>query len=156
MGRIADHVRTMRGCSLSQIVEAIAKMEAETLDVGADGFEQFWKAWPNKVGKRAAEKAFKAARRRRNSAEDILAGVARYVATKPPDRPWLNPATFLSQDRFNDDPAPVQRKLVGAEHFFAAAERMRNEREYREANSGDRWNADGFPVLSLEHKGRDG
>lgn len=107
MGRISDMVAGMRGARLSEIVEAIAAMEAETLDVGADGFEQFWKAWPHKVGKPAAKRAYAAAIKRRNPHTAIMEGMQVYIATKPPDRPWLNPATFLSQDRFNDEPAPV-------------------------------------------------
>lgn len=107
MGRISDHVSTMRGRSLSEIVEAIAKMEAETLDVCPDGFEQFWKAWPNKVGKPAAKKAYASCLKRKNAHSDIMEGMATYIETKPPDRPWLNPATFLNQERFNDMPAQV-------------------------------------------------
>jgi hypothetical protein len=109
MGRIAQHVATMRGCSLQQIVDTIAQMEGETaeLAVGAKDFDAFWQIWPHRVGKRAAEKAYAAARKRGNAARVILEGVERYIFTKPPDRPWLNPATFLNQDRFNDQPAAV-------------------------------------------------
>ena len=69
-------------------------------------FSDFWDEWPNRVGKPAAQRAFVAARRRAPLAK-IIAGVRAYVAAKPSDRPWLNPATFLNQDRFDDVPAPV-------------------------------------------------
>lgn len=107
MGRIADHVATMRGSRLSEIVEAIAEMEAETLDVGMDAFDQFWKVWPHKVGKPDAKKAYAATLKRGNQHSAIMEGVARYIHDKPPDRPWLNPATFIRQERFNDQPATV-------------------------------------------------
>lgn len=68
-------------------------------------FEDFWKAWPHKVGKPAAIKAYQAALKRRNDHEQIMSGLERYIRGKPPDRPWLNPATFLNQERFNDEPA---------------------------------------------------
>lgn len=67
-------------------------------------FEDFWKGWPNKVGKPKALTAF-IGKRKSHSLQAIIAGRDRYVRTKPPDRPWLNPATFLNQERFNDQPA---------------------------------------------------
>lgn len=67
-------------------------------------FDLFWEGWPNKVGKPKAFSAFKTARKS-HSLQEIISGRDRYVRTKPPDRPWLNPATFLNQERFNDQPA---------------------------------------------------
>lgn len=67
-------------------------------------FEDFWNGWPNKVGKPKALTSF-IGKRKTHSLQAIIAGRDRYVRTKPPDRPWLNPATFLNQERFNDQPA---------------------------------------------------
>lgn len=67
------------------------------------GFADFWTIYPNKVGKRDAEKAFAKARQRADL-ETILAGLRRYAA-KTDDRPWCNPATWLNQDRWDDAPA---------------------------------------------------
>lgn len=69
-------------------------------------FEDFWKLWPNKVGKPAALKAFVSARKRAGL-DAIVEGVFAYIRDKPPDRPWLNPATFLNQNRWEDQPATV-------------------------------------------------
>lgn len=69
-------------------------------------FEDFWELWPNKVGKPAALRAFVGARKRAGL-DAIVAGVFAYIRDKPPDRPWLNPATFLNQDRWKDQPAQV-------------------------------------------------
>jgi uncharacterized protein YdaU (DUF1376 family) len=66
-------------------------------------FGRFWSVFPNKVGKPAAEKAFAKVA---DEIDAILAGVDAYVRDKPPDRPWLNPATFLNQRRWEDAPAP--------------------------------------------------
>lgn len=68
--------------------------------------ETFWPAYPNKVGKPKAEQSFAAARKK-HPLETIMAGLRCYVAGKPPDRQWLNPATFLNQARFLDQPAAV-------------------------------------------------
>lgn len=76
--------------------------------------EVFWPEYPHKVGKPKARVSFFATRKRATSAE-IMTGLRRYIETKPPDRPWLNPATFLNQDRFNDEPAPVAARREAAE-----------------------------------------
>lgn len=69
-------------------------------------FDRFWTEYPNKVGKRDAEKAFERALKRVDLPE-LMAGLARYVA-KTDDRPWCNPATWLNQDRWTDQPAQAQ------------------------------------------------
>lgn len=67
---------------------------------------QFWPAYPNKVARPAAMRAFIAARQKTSLAE-ILAGVERYSASKPKDRDWLNPENFLNNERWNDEPAEL-------------------------------------------------
>lgn len=69
-------------------------------------FEEFWAAYPNKVGKPKARASFQAALQNA-SIEVILSGLRRYIAAKPADRAWLNPATFLNQERWADQPAVV-------------------------------------------------
>jgi uncharacterized protein YdaU (DUF1376 family) len=72
--------------------------------------EEFWPLWPEKVQRKPALAAFRKARRREDL-ETILDGVRRYVRTKPPDRPWLNPTTFLNQERWHDEISePADRK----------------------------------------------
>lgn len=78
-------------------------------------FELFWSAWPNKVGKPAALRAFPSALTRAPLTA-ILDGLEAYKRTKPPDRPWLNPSTFLNQDRWADVPAPTVVKINGNQH----------------------------------------
>lgn len=67
----------------------------------------FWGDWPNKVGKPKAMNELERLRKRGVAWSTIFDGMHRYIRTKPPDRPWLNPATFLHQERFNDQPAEV-------------------------------------------------
>jgi hypothetical protein len=69
------------------------------------GFDRFWDDYPNKVGKRDAEKAFSKAMQRADL-DTVMRGLGLYRA-KLDDRPWCNPATWLNQDRWNDRPAIV-------------------------------------------------
>jgi len=90
--------------------ETEAETEAEKKDTREDALfaamEAFWSIWPNKVGKPAALKALRSAVDRATISE-ICEGVENYIRAKPPDRPWLNPATFLNQNRWEDRPAAV-------------------------------------------------
>ena len=79
--------------------------ETRSLSFDLEFKEQFWPVWPNKVGKPAAAAAYARARKRGNTLDQIIKGLTSYVNSKPPERPWLNPATFLNQDRFLDEPA---------------------------------------------------
>jgi hypothetical protein len=79
--------------------------ETRSLSFDLEFKEQFWPVWPNKVGKPAAAAAYVRARKRGNTLDQIIKGLTSYVNSKPPERPWLNPATFLNQDRFLDEPA---------------------------------------------------
>lgn len=69
-------------------------------------FASFWTEFPNKVGKPKAQASFVAARKRA-SFDAIMHGLRRYIASKPAERAWLNPTTFLNQDRWDDQPATV-------------------------------------------------
>lgn len=72
--------------------------------------EQFWQNFPNKVGKPKALAKLDACRKRGVAWADVMAGLARYIAGKPPDRAWLNPETFLNQERWTDQPAAVAQQ----------------------------------------------
>ena len=110
-------------------------------------FETFWNAWPNKVGKPAAIKAFSAAQKRGSALKPILSGIQRYIVDKPPDRPWLNPSTFLNQNRWEDQPAQVEhgttQNRIGV---VAVAKRWA---EHFESQSGDGFEGNSVPVLRL-------
>jgi hypothetical protein len=67
-------------------------------------FKEWWREQPNKVGEVEAFKAYSAAHARAGPAE-LLIGLRRYIDSKPPDQKWLNPATWLRQERWRDQPA---------------------------------------------------
>lgn len=71
-------------------------------------FEQWYQHYPHKVQRGAAERAFAKARKL-SSLEELIAGLQRYVRSKPEDRHWQNPATWLNGKGWLDDPAPVHR-----------------------------------------------
>ena len=108
--------------------------ERETRARRAPAFEEvnefepiFWKAWPNKVGKPTAFRAWIAARKRGHSVETIMDGLERYIHGKPPDRPWLNPSTFLNQDRFLDQPARAPEKQSTMSKLYELSKEYENE-----------------------------
>jgi hypothetical protein len=67
-------------------------------------FDLWWEGYPEKVGKGDAKRAFVKALTK-TSLDQLVVGVERYKATKPLDRPWCNPATWLNQERWLDVPA---------------------------------------------------
>ena len=66
-------------------------------------FDEFWAAYPRKVGKIAAckqyDKALKIV-----SHDEIMDGVRRYLKAKPAYADWCHPATWLCQGRWMDEP----------------------------------------------------
>ncbi len=70
-------------------------------------FDIWWKGYPHKVGPGAARKAYEKALTK-TSADQLIIGVERYKATKPHDRQWCNPATWLNRESWLDQPAEVR------------------------------------------------
>ncbi len=81
----------------------------------ASAFERFWRAYPSKVGKRAAQAAFAKAAQRAPP-DQIIAGVQTALAECDQWRRGFipNPTTWLNQDRWTDEhaPPPVSDKLA--------------------------------------------
>ena len=73
---------------------------------------RFWEMFPNKVGKADALKAFDKATRK--TTPDVLFPALQRYASKTDDRPFCNPATWLNQERWLDQPAanPNGRRTV--------------------------------------------
>ena len=66
----------------------------------ASNFEAFWKQYPRRVGKKKARAAYKVALKSIGH-EDIMAGLLRY---NPKPDFICNPATWLNQGRWEDEP----------------------------------------------------
>ena len=73
-----------------------------------DDFEAWWVAFPRKIGKLAAQKAYVKARRRA-SASELLHGIGRYLQAKPSYADFCHPKTFLSQGRWLDEAPSTSR-----------------------------------------------
>jgi hypothetical protein len=74
-------------------------------------FDVFWAAYPRRVGKLAAMKAYQRARMIATS-QDILAGVELYKIHMPSDLNFIaHPATFLNQGRWMDEYAIAMPKI---------------------------------------------
>lgn len=124
-------------------------------------FSTFWQAYPHKVGKggqHGAASAFKKARRKASLAV-ILGGLERYKATKPPDRNWCNPATWLNQERWADQPDLVMQtnghshgngKLSPAEALFLGAHLAVEERARRREEEARRQGEGGQDIGPAE------
>jgi uncharacterized protein YdaU (DUF1376 family) len=67
-------------------------------------FAEWWKVYPEKTGKKAAFVQFNKARQEVELSV-LIDGVRRYIAAKPTDRHWKNPATWLHQGCWLDEPS---------------------------------------------------
>lgn len=79
----------------------------------SDRFKAFWDAYPRKVGKDDAFKAFGKAVKRAPF-DEILAGISRYaVDPNLPDVEFIpHPATWLNGGRWADDPCPPKVSIM--------------------------------------------
>lgn len=78
---------------------------AEVPNLGSDGFDRFWSAYPKKVAKAAAVKAFKAALKKA-SLDAILTALDRQkrITWKDTEKQFIpNASTWLNQERWNDE-----------------------------------------------------
>lgn len=94
----------------------------ETPDGVGDAFDAFWQAYPKKVGKEAARKAFSKVKRPTETLDMITDALAWQTKSEQ----WVrdggqyipNPATYLNQARWMDEPnAAPSRKVPASENF---------------------------------------
>lgn len=75
-----------------------------------NGFGRWWEAYPNKVGKVAAEKAYANACRKigDGAPETLMLGLERALKSRPWSEGYIpHPATWLNQGRWDDQPAEI-------------------------------------------------
>lgn len=118
IGRAALAIMAKFGLSAEQANELSEAIEEDLKDspqvlqkevIEAHGnlteqFKEWWWLYPHKIGKALAATAYKAALTRA-SQEQLVEGLKRYIKNKAADCPWCNPATWLQQDRWLDEPA---------------------------------------------------
>ena len=105
----------------------------------AGEFDEWYSRYPNKVGRADAAKAFDKARAK-VPFQSLADGLTRYLA-KADDRPWCNPATWLNQERWADEPAQVARGSPGprtaADVLMNLSEQMENAKNVQEPSRSD-------------------
>lgn len=121
-----------------QITKKKEPREAALVDDGwpEDFRERFWARYPNRVGRPKALAKLDLARKRGVSWQALMSGLDRYIRDKPADRAWLNPETFLNQERWADQPASVKatgppRGPQGFESLFQQPETIPDDRAPR-------------------------
>ena len=113
----------------------LEELSKKNLDINL--FDDFWKVYPRKVGKQAAEKAYAKAAKTTDE-KIIIAGAARYA--DDPNRVdafTAHPTTWLNAGRWNDDPLPERIKT--ADEKRAEEKRIIEERRRREIEETLRW-----------------
>lgn len=68
-------------------------------------FQRFWLRYPHKIAKPKAKASLLKALNAGITIDKIMAGLEKYIKTKPLERPWCNPGTWLNQERWEDEPA---------------------------------------------------
>ena len=85
------------------------------LSLISEQFDEFWKEYPRKEGKKPAFKAFRSALSRAKF-EDILAGVIAYKQSERVRKGYIKlPAGWLNEDLWEDAASIAQSKQVGDE-----------------------------------------
>jgi len=100
-------------------------------------FDQFWHAYPRKVGKLAARKAFDKAINNGATLTQLLAGIGLYLQHKPVYADYCHPKTWLSQGRWADEwtePVPLVME-VEADWFAECRSHHKGICESRYAHS---------------------
>lgn len=77
-----------------------AREDAEI--AAAEAFELFWRAYPRRVGKGAARKAFEKAIRLA-SLQQMLTAIDAYKRFKPSYQDFCHPSTWLNGERWDDE-----------------------------------------------------
>lgn len=98
---------------ISVLKEPHKTRERANDDWPADYRDQFWRAYPHRVGKSTALAKLDRIRKAGGvTFARLMDGLRAYIASKPPDRQWCNPATWLNQGRWDDEPSIDDGKPV--------------------------------------------
>ena len=109
--------------SLNRQPSSEAKASSDDAGAKIEPFDRFWAAYPSKIGKGDARKAYGNAvtKARKAGANDphslMMSGLAKATASarwKDPTYTIPNPATWLNQERWDDEPCAVIAKSGGA------------------------------------------
>lgn len=90
-----------------------APQQAAAAVAGADEFDAFYAAYPKRVAKETARKAWISALKRGAAADHVIAAAARYADERQGQDPKFTPypATWLNRGSYDDEPEPTGRHL---------------------------------------------
>lgn len=96
--------------------ESESESESNARTARSDGFERFWAIYPKKVGKQAALKAWN----KQNPGESLVEAMLSAIETQKKSAQWVkdggqfipNPATWLNQERWNDELPQATRQEI--------------------------------------------
>lgn len=99
------------------------KIKKKTSEPGFDdaGFQRFWERYPHKMGKQEAMKAFGKLKPDSTMLDEILAGLERYIASKPAWQEWKHPGPWLNQRRWEDQPTKTKPRDYALDEWMAGA-----------------------------------
>jgi len=85
----------------------------------SEGFEEWWKAYPRRIGRRAAQTAFQRALRGSDAptVDTLIAGARKLAAEGRETRFVPYPTTWLNQGRWDDDPEVVVEPIEPEKPF---------------------------------------
>ena len=141
LGRIRrlSSKKTKEITSLSQEDHAQTSGSSER-EPRSDRFDEFWDAYPRKVGKKKARAKFAAAVKAAGDAQRVIDG-ARRLAADPnlPDKQFIpHPTTWLERGGWDDEPLPsrspsrqVPQRKSEAEQWDDVRRELRQQREMR-------------------------
>ena len=122
------------------------------------GFDEFWDAYPRKVGKKKARAKFAAAVKAAGDAQRIIDGAER-LACDPnlPDKQFIpHPTTWLERGGWDDEPLPdrtpsrqIPQRKTEAEQWDDVRRELAQQRQQR-ANSGNVIDGEVIDQLELE------
>lgn len=100
----------------AQAPKGAGQKRARDRSAEPEGFADWYAAYPEKVGRLVAAKAFdKVIRAGSVTVAELHDGLERYKRSKPPDRAWRHPATFLNGGHWADEPAEPPLPLVAGQ-----------------------------------------
>ena len=88
-------------------------------------FEDFWKRYPRRVAKGAARKAYEKARKRGVTQLQMFTALALYIKHKPDYADFCHPATWINQERYEDEWGEAPISLISEEaDWFAECQEI--------------------------------
>lgn len=121
----ATDLRQPRDSDATKKKEGLKKVKEEEENMLAD-FDAWYEAYPRKVARPAAFKAYLKARKKADAAT-LLAGIEAYRKRKPDYADWAYPATWLNSERWLDQPDSLPANPVNG-HQDPDAERKTRAR----------------------------